>query len=438
MFGQHCSVRKVGAMSSTKPAVQSGGSPPTGANGLRRMKRFALALLLLAGAIFVACRVIARTNDATWIGYVEATAEAAMVGALADWFAVTALFRRPLGLPIPHTAIIKTRKNEIGASLGDFVQQNFLQPDALAERILRARPSAQVVEWLERPGSADRVASGLLQAASGIAEVLDADEVTVHLQHALVDAVRSVDIAPFAAQVIEVGMADGRKDQLLDGGLGAVIRALDANRSTLRLGFAQRSPWWVPGSVDERVFDKLYSGILDLLGEVRRDPTHELRRSIDSQLVVFVESLRTDPAMKARCEALLDEALEHHSVNRFVASSWDALRVALRHSTEPGASVSRDRMCVIVERGTNTLRSDAVLRDKLDVWSAAAVRSLVGEYGHLASGLISSTIEGWDPDETAGRIEEQIGRDLQFIRINGTMVGGLVGLGVHTIGQLVG
>jgi uncharacterized membrane-anchored protein YjiN (DUF445 family) len=425
-------------MSSTHPELHLGSPSRSGPVGLRRVKRLALALLVGAGLVFVACRVLARTSDAGWIGYVEATAEAAMVGALADWFAVTALFRRPLGLPIPHTAIIKTRKNEIGASLGDFVQHNFLQPDALAERVVNARPAAQLIEWLEKPGSSDRVASGVLQAMSGVAEVLDADEVTVHLRHALVDALRSVDVAPFAAQAIEVGLSGDRKDQLLDGGLGAVIRALEANRTTLRLGFAQRSPWWVPGSVDERVFDKLFTGILDLLGEVRRDPNHELRRSIDNQIGEFVASLRTDRDMQARCEALFAEALEHDSVNRFVASSWDSLRVALRRSTEPGESVSRDRVRLIVERGINTLRTDAALCDKIDSWSAAAVRSAVRDYGHLAAGLISSTIEGWDPDDTSDRIEEQIGRDLQFIRINGTMVGGLVGLCVHAIGQSIG
>jgi uncharacterized membrane-anchored protein YjiN (DUF445 family) len=403
---------------------------------LKRMKRGALAMLIVAAAVFVVCRVVDRSSDAAWIGYVEAASEAAMVGGLADWFAVTALFRRPLGLPIPHTAIIPTRKNEIGGSLGLFVQENFLQPDAIAQRVADLSPSATVQNWLASDEHVGLVAQQLLQGASGIAAVLDADEVTVHLQHAVTEALESIDFGPALASVGETVIADGRGDQLLEAGLGAVVRTLELNRDSLRVGFAVRSPWWVPGSIDERVFDKLFTGILDLLREVRNTPGHELRGSLLAQANVLFSRLRTDPQLAQRVEALRDEALHHPNVNQFVRSAWDGFAGTLQ--VDPASSQWKERVEMVVRRGAQSLRNDPALQQRVDGWVVEVVRTLAADHGHRAAEWIRATVQQWDPQDTADRIELQIGRDLQFVRINGTVVGGLVGLLIYAVGQLIG
>jgi uncharacterized membrane-anchored protein YjiN (DUF445 family) len=406
------------------------------ASQLKRMKRGALGMLLCAAVVFVGCRVLERSSDASWIGYLEAASEAAMVGGLADWFAVTALFRRPLGLPIPHTAIIATRKNEIGGSLGLFVQENFLQPDALAQRVADIGPAISLQRWLTDDAHVELVSRQLVRGAAGIAVVLDADEVTVHLQHAVTEALHSIDFAPALASIGEAVIADGRGDQLLEAALGAIIRTLELNRDSLRLGFAVRSPWWVPGSIDERVFDKLFSGILDLLGEVRQTPGHELRGSLTAQAHSLFVQLRTDPKMAKRVQALRDEALVHPNLNSFFRSTWDALVLSLHDDAH--SSRWKDRIEEIVRRGARSLQGDVALQRRVDGWVVELVRSLATDHGHRAAEWIRSTVEQWDSQETADRIELQIGRDLQFVRINGTVVGALVGLLIYTVGQLIG
>ncbi len=408
------------------------------AGPLRRAKAVALGLLVVAGVVFVVMRIAARDSDAEWISYVEATAEAAMVGALADWFAVTALFRHPLGIPLPHTAIVARRKDQIGASLGNFVQFNFMAPDALADRVLSAEPSAAAARWLERPGSSARVAEQTCRAIGSVVELLDAEEMSEHLEHALTDAGRAINVGPVLADIASAILADGRRDQVVDGVFGVVVRLLESNRQTLRLGFAIRSPWWVPGSVDERVFEKLYSGIIDLLTEVRHTPTHELRRELDAHLGTLIERLRSDPTMAKQLESLRNEALQDERIRSWVTSLWaDISRTIIAQANDP-ASRLFSSVTLIVERTTNTLRNDSALRDRLDTSLANLTRTLATEHGHEVARVISSTVERWDPKETSRRIELQIGRDLQFIRINGTLVGGAVGLLIHTIGQLIG
>lgn len=405
---------------------------------LRRAKAVALGLLLLAALIFVVARFVARDNDSAWIGYLEATAEAAMVGALADWFAVTALFRHPLGIPLPHTAIVAKRKDQIGAALGDFVRFNFMNPDALAERVRTAKPASSAARWLEKPGSSTRVAEQACRAIGGVVELLDADEMANHLEHALTDAARAAKVGPVLADVASAVLADGRQDQVVDAVFGVVIRLLEANRQTLRLGFAVRSPWWVPGSVDERVFEKLYSGILDLLSEVRQQPTHELRRELDGNIRSLIERLRSDPEMAKQLESIRDDALQDERIRSWVTSLWDDIsRTVAAQAKDPKSRMSVS-VALIVERTTKTLRNDPALCERIDQWLANLTRTLADEHGHEAARVISSTVERWDADETSRRIELQIGRDLQFIRINGTLVGGLVGLVIHSVGQLIG
>ncbi len=405
---------------------------------LRRAKLVALSLLVGATLVFLAVRIATKNGAPAWLGYVGATAEASMVGALADWFAVTALFRHPLGLPIPHTAIVPRRKNQIGAALGDFVQHNFMAPDALAERVRDAAPSRAIVAWLAQPGSDKRVAEQLCRAASAAVQVIEADEMAAHLDHALTDAVKAINAGPVLADLMSAALADGRRTEVIDGVLGVVLRVLAANRMSLRVGFAERSPWWVPGSVDERVFERLYTGILDMLGEVRTNPAHDLRRELERNVDVFINRLRTDPVMAEKLIAIRDEALTDPRVRSWLSSAWDdASAAVVRQADEPNSRL-RSSIAAIVRRGTKTLQDDHALAGKIDQWAVALTKTLAVEHGHEIARIISSTVERWDANDTSRRIELQIGRDLQFIRINGTIVGGLVGLLIYSIGQLIG
>ena len=405
---------------------------------LRRAKRTALLLLVAAAVVFLWARYAGRSDSASsLVGYVGAAADAAMVGALADWFAVTALFRHPFGLKIPHTAIVPRRKDEIGIALGGFVQQNFLAPTALKDRVLAAYPAHAIVTWLDREGSTDMVADQACRVLAELVRIVDAEEMGEHLEHAVVDALRAVSAGPLLGDLVSVMLADGRRDQVVDSVLGVVVRVLDGNQVALRNGFAQRSPWWVPGSIDDRVFEKLFTGIVDLLNEVRKTPGHELRAELDRNIENLVIRLRSDPVMAEKLADLREEVLHDPRVRLWLTSVWGDVRDAVIQQSVDPTSRLRTVVSGFVRRGTNTVRSDVLLSNRVDEWIASLVKTLALDHGHHAAKLISSTVQRWDARDTSRRIELQIGRDLQFIRINGTIVGALVGVLIHFIGELI-
>lgn len=403
------------------------------------MKRRATGLLLFVTAVFVVTICAKRAyNTGSWVQYVQAFAEAAMVGALADWFAVTALFRHPLGLRIPHTAIIAQRKNEIGASLGAFVQSNFVDADSVAERVAAAHPAHRLVVWLDGADHRARVVSELSKALVGVSNVVDDEEVSALIEHAVIDRVQSVDVAPLAARLLEVSLADGRDAQVIDAGLATASSLLSTNRAALRLSFAMHSPRWLPGVLDEKVFERIYGGVLDLLGEVRHNPNHELRRSLGEQLHALVPRLRTDPSVAVTLDALKRDILNHPSVREWTSSLWlDAKHGLTRQAADPQSTMHR-RLDQAMARAAVSLQSDEALQSKLDAWLVGAVRYLAAEHGHEIASLIRTTVERWDAEDTSKRIEAQIGPDLQFIRINGTLVGGVAGLAIYTVGRFLG
>ena len=403
------------------------------------MKRRATGLLLFVTAVFVATVLAKRAyHTGGWVQYVQAFAEAAMVGALADWFAVTALFGHPLGLRIPHTAIIAQRKNEIGASLGAFVQSNFVDADTVAERVASVHPAHRLVAWLNSAEHRARVVRELSKAVVGVSNVVDDDEVSALIEQAVIDRVKRVDVAPLAARLLEVSLADGRDAQVIDAGLATAVSLLATNRNALRLSFAMHSPRWLPGVLDEKVFERIYGGVVDLLGEVRHNPTHELRSSLGQQLGGLVTRLRTDPSMAVTLDALKRDVLDHPGVREWTSSLWlDAKHGLAQQAADPHSALHR-RLDQATAQAVKSLQSDELLQAKLDAWLVSAVRHVATEHGHEIASLIRTTVERWDADDTSKRIEAQIGPDLQFIRINGTLVGGLAGLVIFTVARLVG
>jgi uncharacterized membrane-anchored protein YjiN (DUF445 family) len=402
---------------------------------LRQMKAIALGFLVVAAIVFVIARLL--EDDHHWLGYVRATAEAAMVGALADWFAVTALFRHPLRVPIPHTAIIPKRKNEIGESLGSFVQENFLSAAVIGEKLREARVAERAADWLVQPAHAERVAGQVAAVLGGAVDVLRDDEITGLIEDAVVGRLRSVDVAPTAGRVLDLMTESGRHREVFDAALNGVGRMLDERRLTLREAFAKESPWWVPAPIDDRVFDRIFAGVQNTIRDVLADPNHALRSHVDERVTALVAELKTSPEMAARGAALRDEVLDHPAVRTWTLSIWADLKESLvRQAADPDSGLRR-RLADGIVSIASTVREDPTLQTKINRWIEEAVDYLATQYRGEVAHLISSTVAKWDPDETSERIELQIGRDLQFIRMNGTIVGGLVGLAIYSVGQLL-
>ncbi|MDQ3391032.1 MAG: DUF445 domain-containing protein [Actinomycetota bacterium] len=406
------------------------------ADALRKMKIVATGLFVLALFVFV----VAEANEerATWIGYVRAFSEAAMIGALADWFAVTALFRHPLGIPIPHTAIVRHRKDEIGRGLGEFVEDNFLSRDVLDERLAEARLAERIGTWLAEPANARRLADALADAVAGVVEVLDDTELQDGIERAVERRVQRIEAAPLAAKVLDASITSGHHQRLLDAVLVGLDGFLDDNRQTFRSRLEEESPWWVPESIDDRIFEKIYDAVSRFITDVGADPDHEVRKSIDRRLAIFVVRLAEDPELARKAEQLKAELLEHPEVRAWIGSLWAEMREGItRLAAEPHGEL-RQRISASLERIGARLVTDADLQHRVDGWLERGIHYIVEHYRNEVTNFIATTIERWDPETTSRRMELQVGRDLQFIRINGTIVGGLAGLVIHTITELTG
>ena len=406
------------------------------ARQLRLMKWRATSMLIAAAAVFVVTRIF--ESEHSWLGYVRATAEAAMVGGLADWFAVTALFRHPLGLPIPHTAVIKTRKAQLGRSLGEFVQENFLAREVVTEKLRHARIGERLGLWLGDSNHAHTVSQHTSAALAGALDVLHDDDVQSALEHSITSRLRQIEASPTAARVLAIATADGRHRELVDALAKGAARFLEEHRSDLRARFSHDSPWWVPEPIDDRIFDKIYRGLATFLQQVIDDPSHELRQHLDQRLADLVTRLGSDPALIARGEKLKEEILEHPAVRNWMGSLWgDLKRSLVDQSNDPDSELRRRIEQTALAFGT-ALSNDSSLRAKVDRWVEGAASYIIEAYRHEVADLIETTVAKWDADEAAQRIELQVGRDLQFIRINGTLVGGLAGLAIYSISQLIG
>ena len=397
------------------------------------MKAVATSLLLLAAVVYLVAK--ANEDRGEWIGYVRAGAEAAMVGALADWFAVTALFRHPLGIPIPHTAIIPRRKDQIGRSLGEFVEGNFLTPDVLMERLEHVEIGRRLGYWLAQPAHARRTTETITDAMRGVIEVLDDRDVQEAIGGLVERRLRATDVAPLLGKAIDSSVEGGHFQRLLDAAFVGVGSFLEENEETLRTRLKQESPWWVPEPIDDRIFKKIISGVQRFLTDLHDDPDHEVRVAIEERVRLLAERLRTDPEMIAKGEELKHELLSHPDVQAWLQSLWGELKRAMLTAADDPNSELRQRLDSGLMQFGRRLSEDTELQAKVDGWVERAVVYVVENYRSQVADLIATTVERWDGRDTARRIELQVGRDLQFIRINGTVVGGLAGLIIHAVGE---
>ncbi|MCF6506198.1 DUF445 domain-containing protein [Blastococcus sp. MG754426] len=410
---------------------------PARARDLTRMKRLATGLFLLAAVVFLGCVLLGEEAGA-WVGYVRATAEASMVGALADWFAVTALFRHPLRLPIPHTAIIPRKKDQIGESLGTFVQENFLTRAVVAEKLATIDVPGRLGAFLAAPGRAERLGGDAATALTGLTQLVKDDDLQPAVAALVARKLHDTPAAPALARVLELVVDGDRHQEVLSAAMRLMARFLDENRLVFRAQLGDASPAWVPDWVDDRVFDRAFAGVHRFLAEVAADPRHELRRAYDARLRAYVHALRTDPATAARVEEFKHEVLAHPAVRDWSGSLWTTAKDAVLTAAADPASPLRARVTALILDGARLLRTDPTVRELVQRHSGQVAGYVAERFSGDLADLVSSTVARWDTEETSRRIELQVGRDLQWIRVNGTVVGGLAGLVIYTVAQLLG
>jgi uncharacterized membrane-anchored protein YjiN (DUF445 family) len=402
---------------------------------LRRMKAVAGGLLLLAAAVFALCRAFTDGKGA-W-GYLQAAAEASMIGGLADWFAVTALFRRPLRLPIPHTAIIPRKKDQIGAGLAEFVGQYFLTADIVAERLAAAHLPQRAGAWLAGQAHAAQVSAELSGAIGGLAEVLRDDELRTAVAGFADRRLREQDLAPVAARVLEAVCDSGQHQAALTALLRGSMRFLDENRAVFRQRLADESPEWVPDWVDDRVFAKGFSALQSFLADVSIQPDHELRGTYEAKLRELARALREDPEQIAKLERAKLQLLEHPRVREYLGTLWAGAKQWVLDGAADPQSQLRGGLEALVAHVGAALRDDPAVAAKADDVLARLAAHLATNYAGELAGIISTTVQRWDTAETSRRLELQVGRDLQFIRLNGTVVGALAGLLIYALSHLL-
>jgi uncharacterized membrane-anchored protein YjiN (DUF445 family) len=393
---------------------------------LTSMKRRATGLLAFAALVFVVTSVLDARYP--WLAYVRATAEAAMVGGLADWFAVTALFRHPLGIPIPHTAIIPSRKDRIGSSLGTFVERNFLSRDVVSARVSSLHLGERTARWLCHPENSRRLAKHLAAGLAGPVRVLRDEDVQSILDRSLASWIGGLRVAPILGELLALFTAEGRHQEFLDTALRMIARFVAQNENVIRDRIRAESPWWIPERIDDRIHDRIVRGIETTLQQVSENPQHPLRVRYDESFREFVGKLQGSGELAERIERIKAELLGSAGVRRFSAAIWKDVKERLLRLAES----ADDRAPEGIERALSAfgaaLLADPALLAKVEAWMQDAVLYLVERYRDEVRQLISHTVGQWDAVATSRKIELQVGSDLQYIRINGTLVGGLVGL----------
>ena len=402
---------------------------------LDQLKGRATLLLVLSGVVFVIARWLEPRYP--WVGYVRATAEASVVGGLADWFAVTALFRRPMGLPIPHTAIIPSRKDRLGRTIAAFVQRNFLTREVIEARLRTLNIGEKLARWLSQPENARTIARQAAAALASGAQVLRDDDVRALIDKSVEERIRATKVAPIAARVLAVVAESNQHQELLNEAVSLLARALEQNRDLIRQRVQQESPWWVPSAVDEKIYKKFMLSVERTLSAVQKDPHHPLRARFDQALRTFIDNLQHSPDTGERAEAIKRDFLEGEAVRRFSASLWSDAKDALVRFADQPEEVAREGGAV--ERAVTTfgeaIANDPELVRQLDSALTDVAAFLVSRYQNDVAEFIVQTVESWDGEVTAHRIELAIGRDLQYIRINGTLVGALAGLAIYTLSK---
>ncbi|MBF6182937.1 DUF445 family protein [Nocardia otitidiscaviarum] len=408
------------------------------ARDLRRMKLVATAFLAVATIIYLFCRwTESRGAGGDWVGYVRAASEAGMVGALADWFAVTALFRHPLGLPIPHTAIIRKKKDQLGESLGDFVRTNFLSPDVVAEKVNSAQISLRLGRWMANPEHAERVAEESATILRAVIGVLRDEDVEQVIDHTIVKRIAEPLWGPPIGKVLDELLADNRQQPLLDLLAERAHQWALGSQETIDRIVERDAPGWAPKFVNTLLAERIYRELVEFTWKVRSQPDHEVRQAANRFLSEFAHDLQFDDAMIKKAERVKSELMGREQITGMAHATWRAAKRMILESAEDPNSTLRRKVADNVQQLGQRLVDEPGMSERVDGWVERGTRYLVSNYGQEVATLVSDTVARWDAEEASRKIELQAGRDLQFIRINGTVVGSLAGLAIYSISHLL-
>jgi uncharacterized membrane-anchored protein YjiN (DUF445 family) len=417
----------------TQPALSRFNPAQPGTQG---MKVIATGLLVVMAVVFAAARALEPYYPG--LGYVKAFAEAAMVGGLADWFAVTALFRHPLGLPIPHTAIIPRNKDRIGEALANFLRENFLIPSVVARRMRHIDVAGAAGRYLKTPpGEGTRIRAGASRLIADIFESLDDERLGGIVKGAIASRIRRTEISPLLGHALASAINEDRHVPMLEAAIRWMARALDANEPLIREMVHKKANWMLKlAGLDAKLADAIVDGLRKLTIEMSTDPAHTVRVKVEEALAQLANDLQTRPETRERVEAMKEQLLDNRSVSLWLDTIWQKGREAVIKAARNPDAVLAGKLGEILKSMGTTLESDVRIRAALNQFARRAAVGTAASYGSQIVRLVSDTVRGWDARTVTARLEAAVGRDLQYIRINGTLVGGLVGLVLHLLDTL--
>ena len=404
--------------------------------GAAGMKLAATGLLVVMAVVFAISRALEPRHP--WLSFVKAFAEAAMVGGLADWFAVTALFRHPLGLPIPHTAIIPRNKDRIGEALATFIRENFLIPSVVARRMRNIDVAGAVGRFLQTPaGEGTRIRAGASRLIADIFESLDDERLGGIVKGAISTRIRKMEVSPLLGHALASAINEDRHVPMLEAAIRWTARALDANESLIREMVHKKANWVLKiAGLDAKLADAIIDGLRKLTVEMSTDPAHPVRMKIEEALAQLANDLQARPETRERVEAIKDQLLDNKSVGLWIDAIWQKGRESIIKAARNPDAVLAGKLGEVLKSMGATLESDARIHGAINQFARRAVVGLSASYGSSMVRLVSDTVRTWDARTVTARLEAAVGRDLQYIRINGTLVGGLVGVVIHVLDKL--
>ena len=401
------------------------------------MKTVATGFLVAAGIVYLIAEYALHNGADPWVGYVRAAAEAGMVGGLADWFAVTALFRHPLRIPIPHTALIRKKKDQLGSSLGEFVGENFLDPEMVSEKVRSAHIPERAGEWLaetdNRALASDQAAQAIRAGRAG----RRAEDAGAIIERTIGARIAEPEWGPPAGRILAELLDEGRHLPLMDLMADRAHGWVEANPATIDRWVREKAPTWAPQFVNELLSDRAYRELSEWTWQIKVDKQHPVRLALIGFVEDFARDLQHDPSTMAKLEIFKHEVMNRDEVRRAAGSAWAAAKRMIVEATEDTSSTLRVKIDDLLRRLADMLVGDEKVRDRLDDYMTRTARYVAENYAGEVTSIISETVERWDADEASDKIELLAGKDLQFIRINGTVVGALAGLAIHATTQLI-
>ncbi|MFJ1474342.1 DUF445 domain-containing protein [Capnocytophaga cynodegmi] len=405
---------------------------------LRFHKRIATALFLFMTLMYIAMVILQKkAPEWSFVGYIKAFSEAAMVGALADWFAVTALFHKPLGLPIPHTNLIENRKKDIGDNLGNFVVENFLKAENIRPYVESINVSSFIVKYLNKEKNINILINEIKVKLEEIIENTNDKKITNFITEKSKLLLQEIELNTLISNVLEYLLKEKEHQKILDFIFLKIQSYILENKDLIHKKISQESAFFIPNFIDKILADKITAGLANYMAEAAENEEHSIRKEIENQLLLLKEDLKNEPHWKQKLEKLKENLLQSENIEKYAESIWIYIKNFLKEdlSKPLNVSVLKSYLKKSILNFTNQLQTDKQLQNRIDGWSQKTIYQFILKNRNEAGLLISQTVGNWKGRELSEKLELEVGKDLQFIRINGTLVGGLVGLLIYIITQ---